>query len=259
MAASTPDPSNQIMLITRVVAAEPDAAPANLDVSYSTRTIDLGDAAGQKEKTFSVERTVVKDLRTLAAWDTTRAKAEEFLAMATKDGWDPAVAQFNKLYGEQAKADPNDPNVFKLDRRTGVQRISHADLQVLAAQLSNSPAASVYLKEAQVESQFADRLYSLAPADAGAASQLPTIMEFKPGRSYYVVKSLSVEPLNQEQFQKMKGMVIGREEYGQTQSLAVVHLNPENILKRMNFRFADERDQQAKDKAKAKENAKDAS
>jgi len=38
-------------------------------------------------------------------------------------------------------------------------------------------------------------------------------------------------------------MAINREEYGQTQSLAVVHLNPQNILKRTGFRFVDQKDQ----------------
>ncbi len=82
-------------------------------------------------------------------------------------------------------------------------------------------------------------------------------MEFKPGRSYYVIKSLELQPLYQEQFQKMKGMVIGREEYGQTQSLAAVHLNPENILKRMNFRWAKPAEDSAQDETKKE--SKDAS
>jgi hypothetical protein len=256
MSASAPDVTNQIMLIARVVAAEPDAAPAKVDDSYSTQTLDLGDPSARKDKLFSVKEKVVKDLQILAAWDTTGAKASEFMAMATKDGWDPAVTQFNKLYGAQAKADPNDPNVFRLDRRMGVQRIAAADLEVLATQLSNTPAGETYLNEARVESRFADRLYSLV-SDPNGASQLPRIVEFKPERSYYVVKNLSLQPLYQEQFQKMKGMVIGREEYGQTQSLAVVHLNPANILNRMDFRFAKPADEPAKDTAKKE--SKDAS
>jgi hypothetical protein len=116
--------------------------------------------------------------------------------------------------------------------------------------LSNTPGGETYLNQARAESRFADRLYSLASPDTSGASQLPKIMEFKPERSYYVVKNLTVQPLYQEQFQKMKGMVIGREEYGQTQSLAVVHLNPANILKRMNFQWAKPVDEPAKDKVK---------
>jgi len=72
-----------------------------------------------------------------------------------------------------------------------------------------------------------------------------------------VIKSLSLQPLYQEQFQKMKGMVIGREEYGQAQSLAVVHLNPANILKRTEFRWAQPADEPAKDKERKE--SKDAS
>lgn len=240
MAESAQDLSGQIMVIVRVVAAEPDAAPTGLDQSFGIQTLDLDKTADQPEKTFAVREQVVKDLRALAAWDTTRARAEEFMALATKDGWDKAVAQFNTLYGAQAKADPNDPNVFKVDRRMSMQRISRADLQMFATQLSNSPGSEAYLNEAKVENQFVDRLFSLVPAAGDAPAKTPQVLEFKPGLSCYVIKSLSPRPLYQEQFQKMKGMVVGREEYSQTQSLAVVHLNPANILKRMSFRFADQ-------------------
>jgi hypothetical protein len=193
MSASSPNVAGQIMLIARVVAVAPDAAPASLDASYSTQTLDLGDPSAQKDKLFSVKEKVIKDLQTLAAWDTTSAKASEFMAMATKDGWDQAIKQFNKVYGEQAKADPNDPNVFRLDRRMGTQRISQADLEVLATQFSNTPSGETYMNEARMESQLADRLYLLA-ADPNSASQLPKIVEFKPERSYYVIKSLSLQP-----------------------------------------------------------------
>ncbi|HNS20552.1 MAG TPA: hypothetical protein PKH24_08630 [Sedimentisphaerales bacterium] len=236
---SAKDISKHIMVIVRVVAAEPSAAPASLDDSYSTRALNLGEAADAEDKTVVVTDQVVKDLQALAAWDTTRAKAEEFLALATQDGWDKAVTEFNKLYGEQAKADPNDPNVFRMDRRMNIQRISQADIQTLTAQLSNSAGASSYLREANKESELANRLFSLVPSVA----QAPQILEFKPGRCYYAIKSLTPRPLYQEQFQKMKGMAINREEYGQTQSLAVVHLNPQNILKRAGFRFVDQKDQ----------------
>lgn len=249
--ATASDVSSQIMLLARVVDAQPDAAPANIDVAYSTRTLNLGDAAPQ-DKTFFVKEQVVTDLRDLAAWETTGARAAELAALATKDGWDAAVSQFNKLY----KADPNDPNLFEIDRRRSVQRIARADIEVLAAQLSNNPAGKVYLAEAQTESEFANRLFSLAPTDPNAATKTQ-VLEFKPNRSYYVIKDLKLQPLYQEQFQQMKGMVIGREEYGQAQSLAAVHLNPDNILKRMDFRWAKPAEEPSKDEA-AKE-SKDAS
>lgn len=250
MSASASDVSNQIMLIARVTTADPDAAPANLDVSYSTQTLDLGNPADQKGKLFSVKEQVIKDLQALTAWNTTGAKAEELKALVAKDGWDGAIAQFNKLYGEQAKAEPNDPNVFKLDHRMAVQRIPEADIEVLATQLSNTPGGRIYLIQAETESRFTNRLFSLAPAEPNATSQFPKIMEFRPDRSYYVFKNISMQPLYQEQFQKMKGMVVGREDYSQSQNLAVVYLNPENIVERMDFRWAHPVKESAEDQAK---------
>ena len=168
------------------------------------------------------------------------------MTLATQDGWDKAVSEFNRLH----KADPNDPNLFKLDRRMGAQRISHADLQVLAAQLSNNPGFDVYLNQANLERGFVDGLFSLLSAAGDTAPTMPQLMEFKPSLSFYVIKSLSLRPLYEEQFQKMKGMVMGREDYAQSQSLAVVHLNPANIFERMNFRFAETPAEETKKESK---------
>ncbi len=244
MVAAAPELSDQIMLLARVVDAQADAVPDSVDVTYSTRTLSLGETE-QEDKTFSLREQVVEDVRKLAAWETTGTRAEEFMALATSDGWDKAIAQFNQLYGEQAKPDPNDPNVFELDRLPSLQRISNAELQVLATQVANSPGAERFLNEARVESRLADRLYALASTEDDAAPKLPAILEFKPNQSYYVLKNLSVERLDREQFQRMKGMLLRQEDYSQAQSLAVVHLNPENILKRMNFRPARQADEPA--------------
>jgi len=244
MAGTATDLSNQIMLLTRIVAAEPNAEPENVDVAYSTQTIRLGDTTDPSGKTFSVRDEVVKDLRQLAAWDTTRVRAEEFEAVAEKEGWDSAISLFNKLYGDLAKEKPDDPNAFAVDNLNGLQRISEADLQVLAAQVANNPAARAIMNSAEAQAQFVERL--LALPEEGAA---PTVVEFKPNRSYYVLKSLTRDRINQQEFQQIKGMLLAREEAAQAQSLTVVHLNPENILKRMNFRFAQPADTPAEDQA----------
>jgi hypothetical protein len=257
MSATAVDLTGQIMLIARVVAVEKNAAPTDVKVAYSTKTLGLGDKPDPKSERFSVEEQVVNDVKALAAWDTTKSKAEEFMALATKDGWDKAVAQFNTLYGKQAKADPNDPNVFRVDNQVGLQRLSKADLQVLAAQVSNSPASQIVLNQAANEGMFVDRLRALIPAKSDAPAQMPVLVEFKPNESYYVLKSLTMQRLTQEEFQKMKGMVVRREEYSQVESLMAVHFNPENIIKRMNFRFAEPEDQAAE--GESKQQSKEAS
>jgi len=244
MSATVTDLSDQIMMIARVVDVQKSAPPTDTSEAFSTKTLGFG-TPEPKSQSFSVEEQVVNDVKALAAWDTTKSKAEEFMALATKDGWDKAVNQFNKLYGKQAKAEPNDPNVFKVDHQAGLQRISNAELQVLAAQVANSPASQIILNQAQDESQFISRLYALIPAKSDAPAQLPLLVEFKPTQSYYVLKSLSLQRLTQEDFQKMKGMLVRREEYSQVENLAAVHFSPENIIKRMNFRYARPADQSA--------------
>ncbi len=245
MSASALDWTGQIMMIARVVAVEKNAPPENVKIAYSTKTLGLGDKPDPKSERFSVEEQVVNDVKALAAWDTTKSKAEEFMALATKDGWDKAVAQFNTLYGKQAKADPNDPNVFRVDNQVGLQRLSKADQQVLAAQISNSPASQIVLDQATNEGMFVDRLRALIPDKSDAPAQMPVLVEFKPNQSYYVLKSLTLQRLTQEEFQKMKGALVRREEYSQVESLMAVHFNPESIIKRMNFRFAETEDQAA--------------
>jgi len=252
MANTASGSSDQIMMIARVVEVEKAAAPDNLDVAYNTETLHLG-AAPEQVQGFSVREEVVKDVQTLAAWETTRGKAEEFLALAQKDGWDKAVTQFNQQYGEKAKAEPNDPNVFKIERLNGLQKIQQEELQVLAAQVANSPAGPLILNEAKVEGQLIAQLYALAPAERDAPPLAPQVMEFKPSQGFYCLKSLTREHLSREDFQRMKGMILHREEYNQTQSLAAVHLNPQNILKRLNFRFAQEPEPAAKDKTEPKQ------
>ncbi|GAH00890.1 unnamed protein product, partial [marine sediment metagenome] len=69
---------------------------------------------------------------------------------------------------------------------------------------------------------------------------VPLVLEFKPDMSYYCLKKISVKRFEQEQYEAIKAIQIYREEHIQSQSLAAVHFNPENILKRMSFRWAGE-------------------
>jgi len=107
------------------------------------------------------------------------------------------------------------------------------------------PMASFYLSESKVNQQFVDQLYSLVPQDNDTAGTLPLVMEFKPDLSFYVIKNISVKRLFKEDFDKMKATRLFREDYIQSQSLAVIHFNPENILKRMNFKAAESEEEPA--------------
>jgi hypothetical protein len=235
-----------IMAILRVIDAKKAAEPESIDQTYSTHSLKFDpneEKAG--ENVYSVKEKVTEDLKKLAVLDATKSKAEEFIALAKKDGWTNAINKFEELYGQLQQRDENDPNEFRLQNYPGMQRISKANLDTIALQGQGDPITLFYLNETKVNQQFVDQLYSLIPPDKDKAESLPVVMEFKPDLSYYVIKDISVKRLYQEDYDKMKADRLFREDYIQSQSLAVIHFNPENILKRMNFKPAESEEQTA--------------
>jgi len=187
------------------------------------------------ETTYSVKEKVVEDLKNLAAMETAKAKAEEFMALAGKEGWEKAISTIEDLYGEK---DPNKPDVFKMQNLVGLRRMSQATLDALAIQWQGDPAMTRSLSDSRKNRLFVDKLYSLVPADANTAAGLPAVVEFKPDMQYLVIKNVSVTPLWKEDYDKTRAMQVFREEHAQAQSLVAIHFNPENIIKRMHFRHA---------------------
>jgi hypothetical protein len=227
-----------IMAIMRVIDAKKAAVPKSIDVTYSTRTLTF-DPNEEKpdEETYSVKEKVTEDLKKLNALDTTKSKAEEFVDLTKKDGWTSTIKKFEELYG-QLQHDANEPNAFRLQNYPGMKRISLEYLETIAIQGRGNPITPYILNDSEVNKKFTDKLYSLIPPQADTAKTLPVVMEFKPDMSYYAIKNISINRLYQEDYEKMKVTLLFREEYIQSQSLAAVHFNPENILKRMNYRSA---------------------
>jgi hypothetical protein len=242
------------MVVVRVINAEKASEPENINLTYSKRTLKLEqDQANESdpnksdeelletEDVYSVKEKVVEDLKKLAAMDTTKSKIEEFIALAAKNGWESAVEKFNELYGQQSKQDEGDPNVFTLQNSTNMSRNSRIALETWAVQNAGNPAAQFLNNERKNASWLIDQFYSLAPQDSNSIDNAAKVLEFKPDMSYYCLKNISVKRVVQEQYEAIKAIQIYKEEHIQSQSLAAVHFNPENILKRMNFRWASEK------------------
>jgi len=248
------DMLGEIMAVVRVTEAEKTSEPETIDLSFSKRTLRLdGDPSlvtrDPNDDIYLVKEKVTQDLKKLAVFrqGLLKNKAQEFIDLAAKDGWDSTLDKFNDLYGKQAKQNKSDPNVFKLENVTNLQRIPSKTLATLAVQSEGNPGQRLYVRQAQklltageakIESRFLEQLYSLVPPDSNTVDSLPVIMEFKPNMSFYVIKSISVKRLEQQEYEKIKARQLFTEDYIQSQSLAPVHFNPENILKRMNFRLA---------------------
>ena len=252
--------TGRIMAVVRVIDAVKASEPESINQTFSTATLRFDENQQQQsEDVYSVKEKVVQDLKKLAAMGTVKSRAEDFIQLAIKDGWENTVEKFNELYGrqyEQRQGDPNlfgDPNAisqarqpFKLQNLTNLQRISSMTLGKLAVQRAGRPDAQFLINEAKKQSWLISRLYSLVPQDSNNLDTVPLVLEFKPDMSCYCLKSILVKRLNQQDYEESKAMQVYREDFVQSQSLAAVYFNPENILKRMNFTLIDE-DKQAAD------------
>jgi hypothetical protein len=232
------------MALVRVIEAEKAAEPESIDQSFSTGTLVLEQTPEQtgEQDIYAVEQQVAEDLKRLAAMDTARRKAEEFLELATKDGWDRAVNKFNEIYGQQERQDQSSAETFRLQSFTDLRRIPDTALKTIAVQNEGDPTAVLLLNERKRESMLRERIYSLIPQDSNTVDTLPLVLELKPSMSYYCLKNVSVKRLYHEDYQRIKAMRVYREDFVRSQSLAPVHFNPENILKRMDFRPLDRDD-----------------
>jgi len=272
----------RIMAVVRVIDAEKASEPESINQTFSVskssfETTDEQTNEGdpnrppeedlETQDVYSVKEKVTEDLKRLAAMDATRKKAEEFIGLVAKDGWESTIEKFNELYGRQDKKDGNEPNVsddpnatngpaetFKLVNSANLRRISRETMGRLAVQSEDEPGARLFVSEAQkwllvneaqIERQFIDRLYSLVPQDSNTVDTGPLVMEFKPDMSYYCVKEIRIKRVHQEEYEQSKPLKVYTQEHIQSQSLAAVHFNPENILKRMNFRWVGQEEQAA--------------
>jgi len=228
-------PRKPIMAIVRIIETQKASEPESIDVTFSTDSINLDPNQQEEDAVYSVKETVVEDLKRLAAMNTTKSKADEFARLATKDGWDNALNQFNELFTEQ-KQDESEPNAFTLRQLTGLPRMSKSILETLIAQSKGDPTAPYLISERRKQGKLIDKLYSLIPQDSNSIENLPLIMEFKPDMSYYVIKDISIKRLWKEAYEQNKPTQVFKAEHIQTQSLMAVHFNPNNILKRLDFR-----------------------
>jgi len=231
------DMTGRIMALIRVVEAQKACEPNNLDMSFSKKTISLDSNEPETENgVYSVKEKVAEDLKKIAAMETTKAKAEEFIKQVAKDGWEDAVKKFNERYRPAGHKKQDEPNAFKLQDLKDLKRFSNARMETFALQTADSPTAQFSIDVTRKTRQFIDQLYSLVPRDGNTLVSVPVVVKFEPEMSYYIIKNISINRIDQSEYEKIKAAGVYKEDIVQSQSMAVVHFNPENILNRMNYK-----------------------
>jgi hypothetical protein len=230
----------EVMALVRVIGAVKASVPEDLNQTYSKSTLKLEQDPNQtSEDIYSVKEKVAEDLKKLAAMDTAKSRTEEFIKQVVVDGWDGAINKFNELYGQDDQNE-SDANAFVLQEDAALQRIPRQQIHTWQIQYEGDPLGQLLLNTFETQAEFVNRLYSLVPEDTNSLETVPFILKFEPHLSYYCLKSLSLKRLYQDEYERIRPEHIFVKDLTQSQTLAVIHYNPKNILKRMKFRLAKE-------------------
>ncbi len=236
------DLSGHSAAVVRVVQAQKAEVPANIDLTFSKTSINLGkaDSNDAAKETYSVKGLVVEDLKKLAAMETAKNKANEFISLASKEGWKAASKKFEEQYGQKSKQNPAEANDFQIQEFKRLRRTCDADLEALAMQNFGRAEFRLIMDDSKKERQLTDKIYSLIPADANSPKSLPIVMEFKPDMAYLAIQKLTVRRLNENEFGSIKGIEAFKQDIKKSQSLAAVYFNPQDILYRTNYKATED-------------------
>jgi len=226
------DELGELIVLARVVDARKSAAPDSLDMKVSKKGIVLSDDESKEVKEFVVKDKVVADLKELAAMQTAQAEAQKFVDLAKKDGWEAAAKNYNESLGKKN----NDPNMFDINYGNNLRKLPDAIMDVYNIQKAGDPTASFVIRENKKLSKKRDMFFSLIGKDKDEAENMPTVMELKSDRSYLAVKSVKLNRLVNEAFEANKAYRLYMQDFIDSQTFAPVFFNPDNILRRMDYR-----------------------
>ncbi|MEE9366231.1 MAG: hypothetical protein V3W44_06035 [Dehalococcoidales bacterium] len=249
------DRRGAILALVRVVDAAKAEVPIDMNVSFSIKGAVL-DKPDEPENTddevHSVLQEVSQDCKLLEAMNTCKARADEFVKLLADKTWQEAVDEYNKAHEKKDESGNLVAGSQLRSRKlTNRLRTAQQDLKQSVERFADNPMAAGYIKTMIESKRLDDRLYELLGDDKTEAKDINAIMEFKPNASYYVVKDLSRTQVTKEDYLTSKSTAAFRRNAGQSDSLALTHFNPDNVFKRLNFRWAQEGDgdtDQEKDK-----------
>ncbi|MHC5060454.1 MAG: hypothetical protein ACYTFK_05150 [Planctomycetota bacterium] len=215
------------LAILRVVRAEKASEPADVAFSFNKDGIIL-DETGQSEKIYSVSDQVAADVKLQKAMRTAKASAAELVELIKEKDWTEALNQFNES---------QTTSTVKLDTLSNQSRLSRLDIQAARTQAGDNPMGAGFVRRRIETKKLLDKLYSMLPADKTEAKNLASLLEFKPGACYYVVKSVSRTAVTRQDYLQKKSRTAFMLDSVRSESLLLIHLRPDNIFERTNFKF----------------------
>jgi hypothetical protein len=195
----------------------------------------INSGAENEKKVFSLKQQVSDDIRRVQAMETAKTRAEELKQLIAKTDWDKAVEKYNSTYA------PKDPNnapagaFRKLTVDTLKRQLvaSESDISQIRKIMRDNPSAG-FLQSRIVANMLNRRFFDLLAGKAHSG-EISDIIEFTPGAAYYVARNVIRQPVTTEEYQQTKPFAAMRTSMNSASSLGLIHFDPKNIQKRLNY------------------------
>lgn len=216
----------RVMALVRVIDIKPSQVPENFNLTYDTNGIKVFDEQPQEETTFALKEQIKKDVLLVRAMDQAKTLAEDLANIAKEQTWDKAIETYNQKY---AAAD------VKIDSIKQQRRLSPSDIASYERYMKDNPSFASRLQAQLSSGLLTNELYSLLPADAQSTGTMQQVLAFPPQAAYYVVKEVVRQPATVTDYLENKAMTAAQIGSEESAGLTLIHFDPENILKRMDY------------------------
>ena len=224
----------RLMALVRVVGIQEAAAADDVNTTFDTRGIVLGNQPTEDDTTFVLAEQVKNDIRLLAAMDAAKIRADKFAASVSGQDWDKAITAYNSEYAkdEEPAADSQQIELGNIKQQL---RISHAEIELAKRIMLENPAAAQYLGQRIISSMLTDRLYALLPEDAETTGVIQTVLPFEAERGCFVVREVVRQPATTADYLDNKAQMALQLNAAESAGLGLIHFAPDNILERTGY------------------------
>ncbi|MDH7598132.1 MAG: hypothetical protein QHH07_00655 [Sedimentisphaerales bacterium] len=233
-----PYTTGEVMAIVRLTEARGPEEPNDVGLVYDNTPSSLD--PNHPRQHFSLRQRLQNDLVRMRAYELATRKAKELAGLVQGHGWEDGLRIFNQQVRVLLGLDPNGPEVFSLRPQRQQRMIFTGEVQQYLKRAMEEPMAMQTYRNMKAQKILMDRLYGLVDPDANTPANLPAVVESQASMKVYCIKDLAIRRFDLEEYAKVKGMYAYQEDFIQTQTLAVTHLDPTNMLRRMRFQPASE-------------------
>lgn len=241
------DDRGSMFALIRIIAVHHAAEPQDINLTYS-RKLAVVDTTEQPDEIYVLKDSVTEDLKVVKGMEIAQAASEELLGLIEEKGWNDAIKAFN-----DAREQNEDSVIGTLQFSTQQDktRSTLIDKKLVKLRTGDNPLLKSFERFRIADSMLTEKLYSMLPEGQTENLDIRKAFKFEPQTCYYVVKDINKQLATEDTYYQDKNRFALLLDINRSVSLTFVHLLPENLIKRNNFQFVtDEEEDENKEDGK---------